>query len=186
MTLLESYALMRFPIIRTLVCPLKAQAIAFNIHEFLMNSTIPREESFAIFQYINNQDIAIKEKSLEIERQYIIALKDKDLEMKDKDLQHIIALKEKDLQQIIALKDKDLALKDKDLALKDKDLEIAIINERLKSINRELLMSRGACTARGIFEYYLKSVHQEMMINGSFNAKKVCTLIGKTSIYPCS
>ena len=63
----------------------------------------------------------------------------------------------------------------KDMTIKDKDLEIAIVNERLNSVSRELLISRGACTAREIFEYYLKSVHQEMMMKGSFNAKKVCT-----------
>jgi hypothetical protein len=153
LTMFDSYALMRFPIIRTLVRPLKAQATTFNIHEFLMNSTIPREESLTILQYIHNQDLLLKEKDL--------AINNKDLEMKDKDLQHVIVLK-------------------------DKDLEISVVHERLTSVNRELLMSRGACTARGIFEYYLKSVHQEMMIKGSFNAKKVCTLIGKTSIYPCS
>jgi hypothetical protein len=171
LTMFDSYALMRFPIIRTLVFPLKAQATTFNIHEFLMNSTIPREESLTILQYIHNQDLLLKEKDLAMNNkdlQHITALKDKDLAINNKDLQHVIALK------------------DKDLAMKDKDLEISVVHERLTSVNRELLMSRGACTARGIFEYYLKSVHQEMMIKGSFNAKKVCTLIGKTSIYPCS
>ena len=55
-------------------------------------------------------------------------LKDKDMQMKLKDMQHILDLKDKDIQHMLDLKDKDLHLKDKDmqdmLDLKDKELHI--------------------------------------------------------------
>ena len=44
----------------------------------------------------------------------------------------------------------------------------------------EVLMSRAACTSRGIFEYFLKSAASELSIKGTFNAKVTCEKIGKT------
>ena len=106
-----------------------------------------------------------------------------------------LALKDKDQALNLALKDKDLALKDKELeferVLMNKEvgyLKAALESERevgeLKGIiqvrTAEVLMSRAACTSRGIFEYFLKSAASELSIKGTFNAKVTCEKIGKT------
>ena len=58
-------------------------------------------------------------------------------------------------------------------------VDIALSEARLIQISKDLLESKGQCTSRGLFEYYLKAVHQELKLKGKFNASVACKAIGK-------
>lgn len=70
--------------------------------------------------------------------------------------------------------EKDLKLKEKDIEVKDKVIEVKLLeietnkkeislkDLKIKDITREYLMSSGALTSRGIFEWNLKLAHSEI------------------------
>jgi hypothetical protein len=53
-----------------------------------------------------------------------------------------------------------------------------IFDVKLSMRDKELLQSKGTCTSRGIFEYYLKDCQLELGVKGVFNARGVCNAIG--------
>eukprot|EP00405_Crypthecodinium_cohnii_P014024 CAMPEP_0206454404 /NCGR_PEP_ID=MMETSP0324_2-20121206/21116_1 /ASSEMBLY_ACC=CAM_ASM_000836 /TAXON_ID=2866 /ORGANISM="Crypthecodinium cohnii, Strain Seligo" /LENGTH=246 /DNA_ID=CAMNT_0053924869 /DNA_START=113 /DNA_END=853 /DNA_ORIENTATION=+ len=97
---------------------------------------------------------ALKDKEVEMMKQ---ALKDKDEMMKilkDKDEMMKQTLKDKDEMMKQTLKDKDEWLKQ---TLKDKD-KIVLLMEK------ELLQAKGIFTARGVFEFFTKMAHSELVL----------------------
>ena len=56
----------------------------------------------------------------------------------------------------------------------------ALWNMTLKSLNMDHLRARGLLSSRGVFEWFLRSVHNENPKLGSkFYASTVCTKLGK-------
>jgi hypothetical protein len=89
----------------------------------------------------------------------------KDIELSKKDDIFAVELSKKDDIFAVELSMKE-QLFDLKLAMRDKDL----------------LQSRGTCTSRGIFEYYLKDCQVELEVKGVFNARAVCNAIGSIII----
>jgi hypothetical protein len=61
------------------------------------------------------------------------------------------------------------------------ELQYGLEQQKLKSeiqnLERNLLVSKGAATCRGIFEFVLKAAKEELQLKGNFNAAIVCNTL---------
>lgn len=85
---------------------------------------------------------------------------------KDAYIQAIISERDATIQKIISERDayiqtikseKDASLHDKEMIISEKDL-------RLKLVEAQMLRAKGFLTARGIFEYFVKSAAEEEVV----------------------
>ena len=58
-------------------------------------------------------------------------------------------------------------------------LEKQKLESEIKSLERNLLASKGAATCRGVFEFILKAAKEELKLKGKFNAADVCNSLQK-------
>jgi hypothetical protein len=125
------------------------QASIQNIYEYFGNSSISKDESLKIIEFVTETQLSLCKEELAL-----------------RELMH-----EKELRDLITIKD-----------LESKTI---LLDEKVKNYVANDLKSNGACTARGILEFYLHDVHKELLLKGSFNARAVCTAIGKIIVFSC-
>jgi hypothetical protein len=141
------------------------KASILNVYELLANSCLPKNETCQLLQFIAEKELALKDKEQE-----------KQLALNDREQEKLLALKEKEIVNLHELNNRDMMLV---FITSNKDSEIILLREKLNNLQKDYLMSGGACTARGILEFYLKGVGKELGMKGNFNARSVCTEIGK-------
>jgi len=152
-----------------------------------------KDESIRSSIIAKNELIAAKDESIRIS----IAAKDKEIAVKDEYIRSSIIAKDESIRISIAAKDESIrisiAAKDKEIAVKDeyirssiaaKDELIALLKETheksVRSLEQELLASKGLLTARGIFEHEVKKCFFERRPNGKpkrFNVTDVISEI---------
>jgi hypothetical protein len=103
---------------------------------------------------------------------FAVELSKKDIELSKKDDIFAVELSKKDIE--LSKKDDIFAV---ELSMKEQLFDL-----KLAMRDKDLLQSRGTCTSRGIFEYYLKDCQVELEVKGVFNARAVCNAIGSIII----
>ena len=82
----------------------------------------------------------------------------------------------KNLEFQIAKKDHEIEIKDYEIKLIEKNTDIKLLNMKVNRLQRDLLISYQALTARGVFEHYLTEIAYELKVKGGpFDVRAVCS-----------